>query len=182
MQIQTEDALLACPGVPEEYLLNIHRHMFELPIEFVDVQPSHTAPGGVDDLLRYTEGELVGFLVRLNPEQEKFVTWAATANGPTLLKGGPGTGKSTVAIYRVREMIRILREAGISEPRILFTTYTNALVTSSGQLLRSLLGDDARCVDVRTADSLVGSVLGTARHEQEPSERAQTRGVPDRRT
>ena len=35
-------------------------------------------------------------------------------------------------------------------------------MTSSGQLLRSLLGDDALCVDVRTADSLVGSVLGKA--------------------
>ena len=160
--IDNQDDLYECPGVPEEHLLDIDRHMFEEPIDLQANEPELVSPGGVDDLLRYAEGELVGFLLRLNPEQEKFVTWATTANGPTLVKGGPGTGKSTVAIYRAREMIRVLREAGVAEPRILFTTYTNALVTSSGQLLRSLLGDDALCVDVRTADSLVGSVLGKA--------------------
>lgn len=158
--IDNQDDLLECPGVPEEHLLAIDRHMFEEPIDLRADEPELVAPGGVDDLLRYTQGELVGFLLRLNPEQEKYVTWAATANGPTLVKGGPGTGKSTVAIYRTREMIRVLREAGIEDPRILFTTYTNALVTFSRQLLRSLLGDDAICVDVRTADSLVSSVLG----------------------
>lgn len=160
--IDNQDDLFECPGVPEEHLLAIDRHMFEEPIDLRANEPELVSPGGVDDLLRYAEGELVGFLLRLNPEQEKFVTWATTANGPTLVKGGPGTGKSTVAIYRAREMIRVLREAGVAEPRILFTTYTNALVTSSGQLLRSLLGEDALCVDVRTADSLVSSVLGKA--------------------
>jgi len=51
-----------------------------------------------DDLLRFREGELLGFLLRLNTEQEKFVTWAVKGKGATLLKGGPGTGKSTVAL------------------------------------------------------------------------------------
>jgi superfamily I DNA/RNA helicase/mRNA-degrading endonuclease RelE of RelBE toxin-antitoxin system len=157
--LDTEEDLLACPGVPDEYLLAIDRHMFEEPIDLRADQPDLIAPGGVDDLLRFSQGELVGFLLKLNPEQEKFVTWATTANGPTLVRGGPGTGKSTVAIYRAREMLRILRESGVAEPRILFTTYTNALVTFSRQLLRSLLGDDAICLEVRTADSLAGQIL-----------------------
>lgn len=160
LPVRTQEDLLACPGVPDDYLLAIDRHMFDEPIELRSDQPELVAPRGVDDLLRFTQGELVGFLLRLNPEQEKFVTWATTANGPTLVRGGPGTGKSTVAIYRAREMIRVLREAGIAEPRVLFTTYTNALVTFSSQLLRSLLGADAICIDVRTTDSLVGYVLG----------------------
>jgi superfamily I DNA/RNA helicase len=74
-------------------------------------------------LLRFTEGELLGFLLKLNPEQEKFVTWALNASGPTLLKGGPGTGKSTVALYRVRALIETLKKSGVSQPKILFTTY-----------------------------------------------------------
>jgi superfamily I DNA/RNA helicase/mRNA-degrading endonuclease RelE of RelBE toxin-antitoxin system len=159
LQIETQEDLLACPAVPDQYLLAIDRHMFEEPIDLRADQPDLIAPGGVDDLLRFTQGELVGFLLKLNPEQEKFVTWATTANGPTLVRGGPGTGKSTVAIYRVREMLRVLREIGIAQPRVLFTTYTNALVTYSRQLLRSLLGDDAISVDIRTADSLVGHIL-----------------------
>ncbi len=158
--IDNQEDLLTCPGVSEDHLLAIDRHMFEEPIDLRADQPELVAPGGVDDLLRFAQGELVGFLLRLNPEQEKYVTWAATASGPTLVRGGPGTGKSTVAIYRTREMIRALRNAGVDDPRVLFTTYTNALVTVSRQLLRSLLGDDAFCVDIRTADSLVGHILG----------------------
>ena len=159
--LTSQEELLECPGVPADYLLAIDRHMFEEPIGLRASEPELVATGGIDDLMKYTEGELVGFLLRLNPEQEKYVTWAANANGPTLVKGGPGTGKSTVAIYRTREMIRVLRESGVEEPRILFTTYTNALVTFSRQLLGSLLGPDAMCVEVKTADKVVASVLGS---------------------
>ena len=58
-------------------------------------------------------------------------------------------------------MLESLKKAGESAPRILFTTYTNALVTFSEQLLRSLLGEDARFVDVRTADSIALSIVAT---------------------
>lgn len=114
----------------------------------------------MDNLLRYKDGELLGFLLRLTPEQEKFVDWAVNAAGPTLVKGGPGTGKSTVALYRVRAMLAALRKSGVvASPRILFTTYTNALVAFSRQLLDSLLGADACLVDVRTADSLAREIV-----------------------
>ncbi|MEZ5257869.1 MAG: hypothetical protein R2705_13520 [Ilumatobacteraceae bacterium] len=92
VKIDTQEDLLGCPGVPADFLLAIDRHMFEEPIDLRADEPELVAPGGVDDLLRFTQGELVGFLLRLNPEQEKFVTWATTANGPTLVRGGPGTG------------------------------------------------------------------------------------------
>jgi len=161
-QLETQEALLACPGVPDDILLKLDEHMFVKPIELVVEEPTLVAPGGVDDLLRYTEGHLVTFLLKLDPDQERYVAWDATSTGPTLLRGGPGTGKSTVAWYRVREMIEKLRAAGNEGPRILFATYTNALVTYSKQLLEALLGEDFPCVDVRTADSLVGTVLGKA--------------------
>jgi putative nucleotidyltransferase with HDIG domain len=122
-------------------------------------QPSFVT-GDVDDLLKFAEGELLGFLLKLNPEQERFVTWAINAGGPTLIKGGPGTGKSTVALHRVRALIDALRAAGNPQPRILFTTYTNALVSFSQQLLQRLLGDDAACVRVRTADDQAWRTVG----------------------
>ncbi len=46
-----------------------------------------------------------------------------------------------------------------TKPRILFTTYTNALVAFTKQLLEQLLGDEAAQVDVRTADSLVKAIV-----------------------
>ncbi|MGG6295192.1 UvrD-helicase domain-containing protein [Leptolyngbya sp. AN02str] len=121
-------------------------------------QPSFVT-GTPDELLRFKEGDLLGFLLKLNPEQEKFVTWAVNATGPTLLKGSPGTGKSTVALYRTREILKQLQANGTRQPRILFTTYTNALVTFSEQLLQQLLGQEAQFVEVKTADALMSSLV-----------------------
>jgi superfamily I DNA/RNA helicase/mRNA-degrading endonuclease RelE of RelBE toxin-antitoxin system len=121
----------------------------------------------VNDLLRYKEGELLGFLLRLSPEQERFVTYALNASGPTLVKGGPGTGKSMVAIYRVRALLAALRKAGNAQPRILFTTYTNALVAYTRQLLQPLLHDDVDYVEVTTYDKIIRAIY-TAAHHGEP--------------
>src|SRR2546421_1728761 len=161
LRIQTQEDLLDCPGVPEEYLLLIDQYMFERPLVEVLQQPDFLL-NDVNDLLRYKEGELLGFLLKLSPEQEKYVTWGMNGTGPTLLKGGPGTGKSTIALYRVRLLVQELRKRGRDEFRILFTTYTNALVNSSQQLLRQLLSDDVRYVEVQTADRIILTLLGQA--------------------
>ena len=108
----------------------------------------------VDDLLRFKEGELLGFLLKLSPEQEKYVQWALHARGPALLKGGPGTGKSTIALYRVLALVKELRQQGRDDFRILFVTYTEALMRSSEQLLHQLLGQDISYVDVKTTDAI----------------------------
>jgi superfamily I DNA/RNA helicase/mRNA-degrading endonuclease RelE of RelBE toxin-antitoxin system len=157
--IQTQDDLFECPGVPDEYLLQINDYMFERPLVQVLQQPDYLL-ADVNDLLRYKEGELLGFLLKLSPEQERFVTWGMNGSGPTLLKGGPGTGKSTIALYRVCSLVQQLRKQGRQDMRVLFTTYTNALVRSSEQLLEQLLGEDMRHVDVRTADKITMMPLG----------------------
>src|SRR5437667_12011477 len=51
---------------------------------------------------------------------------------------------------------------GQSEPCILFTTYSNALVNSSVQLLQQLLGEDYRYVEVQTADKKMSAILKRA--------------------
>jgi superfamily I DNA/RNA helicase len=79
-------------------------------------------------------------------------------DGPTLVKGGPGSGKSTVAIYRAKA----LYENGAR--RILFTTYTNALVEFSRQLLEQLMGsllderEEAK-IRVSTVDSIAVEIV-----------------------
>ncbi len=161
LPIQTREDLLDCPGVPDDYLLKIDEYMFERPLVQVLQQPDFLL-NDVNDLLRYKEGELLGFLLMLSPEQEKYVTWGINASGPTLLKGGPGTGKSTIALYRVRSLVQELRKKGRDDFRILFTTYTNALVESSKQQLQQLLGGDMRHVDVRTADKITMTLLSGA--------------------
>ena len=161
LAMQTEDDLVGCLSVPQEYIAQIMEYMYPKPLAQVLQQPDYLLDD-LDDLLRYKEGELLGFLLRLSPEQERFVSWAIRATGPTQVKGGPGTGKSTVALYRVRSLIEKLRKMGQSEPCILFTTYTNALVNSSEQLLKQLLGEDVRYVEVQTADKKMSDILKRA--------------------
>lgn len=158
MQLEDRDALFNCPGIPDDIILKLDEYLFERPLVEVLQQPDFIAQDP-SDLLRFKAGDLLGFLLKLNPEQEKFVTWAANAKGPTLLKGGPGTGKSTVALYRTREILKQLKAEGVASPKILFTTYTNALIKVSEQLLEQLLGDDIRYVKVKTADSQIQALL-----------------------
>jgi superfamily I DNA/RNA helicase len=107
-------------------------------------------------------------LLRLEPEQERHVDWALTGSGPVLLKGAPGTGKSIVAIYRVRSLINALRRMGIAEPRILFTSYTNALVGAARQMLEALLGRDAALVEVSTADMVISNLYAANDRKYKP--------------
>ncbi len=161
LSIQTEDELLDCTGVPQEHLAHILDYIFPPTLAQILQQPDYIIDD-LDELIRYKEGELLGFLLRLSPEQERFVSWAIRATGPTQVKGGPGTGKSIVALYRVRSLIEKLRKMGQLEPSILFTTYTNALVHSSEQLLKQLLGEDARFVEAQTADKKMSDILKRA--------------------
>jgi superfamily I DNA/RNA helicase/mRNA-degrading endonuclease RelE of RelBE toxin-antitoxin system len=119
--------------------------------------------GDAESLLKLVEGELIEFLLKLNPEQEDLVTRSLEGNGPMLVKGSPGTGKSTVALYRVRALIEAFRRSGVESPKILFTTYTRTLVASSSQLLKRLLGEDARLVEVLTADAIAMELVKGAR-------------------
>lgn len=157
LNTHSEEELFDCPGVPEEYILKIHTHMFEKPLIEIFQEKDYLLPE-VNDLLRYKNGELLDFLLKLSPEQEKYASWNLNAKGPTLLKGGPGTGKSTIALYRVRSLMQALRKQGKQQPRILFTTYTNALVNSSQQLLEQLLGVDSEQIEVQTIDKLITTI------------------------
>jgi superfamily I DNA/RNA helicase/mRNA-degrading endonuclease RelE of RelBE toxin-antitoxin system len=128
-----------------------------------------------EDLLRYAEGDLAGFLLRLDDQQEPLTRWALS--GPTLVKGGPGSGKSTVALYRLRAIIDAARsESGRSPadplPSILFTTYTNALINLSesllGQMLRDVLPDGntrslPQTVQVSTLHKIARQIAGAGR-------------------
>lgn len=156
-KVATEEELLDCP-VPQDVLDRVIDAVTGRPLAEVVSQPNLVL-AEPEDLLRYREGELLGFLLHLEPEQQKLVRWAIGAKGATLLKGGPGTGKSTVALYRVREVLAALKKAKVESPKVLFTTYTRALTRVSEQLLRQLVGADGmKHVEVKTADAVVRQI------------------------
>ena len=145
-RVRAEEELIAL-SLPDQILGRILDNLFPRPLEEIDTQPEYVLPQP-EDLDRFFEGDLGHFLLKLDPEQEKLRDYGGT--GPILVKGGPGTGKSTLALYRVKKLL----EQGYKP--ILFTTYTNALVTYSEQLLEQLLDQPPRQagVEVATVDSL----------------------------
>ena len=146
------EALLELP-IPDHYLQRIIDNLYPRPIEEIITEREYVLKQP-EDLDRFVEGSLTTFLLKLDPEQEKLKAFGK--QGPILVKGGPGTGKSTLAIYRVQSLL----EQGFKP--VLFTTYTKALVTYSEQLLTQLIGqplDQAR-VKVASVDSLTFHYYG----------------------
>jgi superfamily I DNA/RNA helicase/mRNA-degrading endonuclease RelE of RelBE toxin-antitoxin system len=165
LQIIDEDGIFDTPGIEDDVRLQLHEYLFSRSIIEVMQQPDLVL-SEIDDLLRYKDGELLVFLLNLSPEQEKYATWSLHTSGPTLVKGGPGTGKSTVALYRIRSFLDQMLKADQQAPQILFTTYTNALIQSSKQLLQQLLGSNAQYVRIETADRVAYSILSQCQQEK----------------
>ena len=147
LQVQNSEAILDLP-IPDKYISRILDNCFPRSLEEIEQAPEYLLKNP-SDLERFVEGDLSAFLLKLDPEQEKLRDFGS--KGPILIKGGPGTGKSTLALYRVEKLL------DLGFKNILFTTYTNALVTYSQQLLEQLLGEPPQKVgvEVTTIDSLI---------------------------
>jgi len=97
----------------------------------------------VDQLEGYCEGKLKKLLLNLNEEQEQYVQM--NANGPVLIKGVAGSGKTTIGLYRAHLLAERLAGAGRmfrEGTSILLLTYTRALTKALEQLYRELYGDE----------------------------------------
>ncbi|GAB4543587.1 MAG: 3'-5' exonuclease [Anaerolineae bacterium] len=137
MRCRTEEDLLGAE-VPSSVLGRVMNGLWPPPAEHIARQPDQVLfkPG---DLERYAEGTLRGFLLHLDEQQRRYTDWALS--GPTLVKGGPGSGKSTVALYRAQAVVAHSLQTHRRVPEVLFTTYTNALINVSQSLLGQLLRD-----------------------------------------
>ncbi|MGC9522978.1 MAG: 3'-5' exonuclease [Anaerolineae bacterium] len=130
-----------------------------------------------EDLQRYAEGKLHGFLLHLDEAQRRYVDWALS--GPTLVKGGPGSGKSTVALYRTKTLVEHALSTSGEVPSVLFTTFTNALTNFSASLLCQLLRDGLGlegyhlppAVQVTTVDKVAMSIVRRAQGWVRPADR-----------
>jgi hypothetical protein len=107
-----------------------------------------------EDLLAALEAPLARWRVFLHPRQQAAAT-RPTYSGPARVTGGPGTGKSIVAVHRVAHLLQRARP----EDRVLLTTYTKSLRHALAENLAELVGDEqAGRVDIRHLDGLPGHV------------------------
>jgi superfamily I DNA/RNA helicase/mRNA-degrading endonuclease RelE of RelBE toxin-antitoxin system len=159
LRCTTEDALLEA-AVPPEVLGRVIDRLFPPTLDRLDQQPDLLV-ASTKDLIRFKEGDLLGFLLRLDEDQLKLTQWAL--KGPTMVRGGAGTGKSTVALYRVKALLE--RPGATGAERVLFTTYTRSLLSVTKQLLEQLLTpDQLRRVDVATCDQIAWRTVSAVRN------------------
>jgi superfamily I DNA/RNA helicase len=98
----------------------------------------------------------------LHPEQHRLAT--GDFKGSAKVTGGPGTGKTVVALHRVRHLVDRL-PPGHSRP-VLLTTYNTNLALDLRERLRQLGGDDLlHRVDVKSIDALARETVQESRLE-----------------
>jgi hypothetical protein len=83
-------------------------------------------------LEEYLNGELSKWQLFLHPSQRKLVE--GKFNGPVKVTGGGGTGKTVVALHRLKRLTAV---SDLTKP-VLFTTFTNALTTNLAGLIQKM--------------------------------------------
>ena len=94
-------------------------------------------PDNIEELRRFLDGELVGWRVWLHPEQRKLAY--RDYNGPAMVRGGAGTGKTVVAMHRAKYLADQLAKDPMQKgKKILFTTFTTTLAKDIEANLKTL--------------------------------------------
>ncbi|MCB0013591.1 MAG: UvrD-helicase domain-containing protein [Anaerolineales bacterium] len=153
-----EDLINATELIPPEVVGRVMDGLYPAPVERLAAQADQVLLDP-EDLLRYADGSLHSFLLNLDERQKPLVDWAL--QGPTLIKGGPGSGKSTVALYRIRAIYEAAQARQEPMPEILFCTYTNSLTSVSESLLQQLLRET---LGLKPGEALPKSLRVTTLH------------------
>lgn len=106
---------------------------------------------GADELADILAKPFAAWRIFLHPTQRRIAYRPAYA-GPAQITGEPDTGKTVVALHRVKHLLD-----RAPDTRILLTTYTNALARSLHSSLALLLDHDEELlarVDVTTVDAV----------------------------
>ncbi|WP_193517551.1 UvrD-helicase domain-containing protein [Nocardiopsis kunsanensis] len=120
------------------------------------------------DLREVLEDDFSAWKVFLHPTQEKLVE--RTYRGPARISGGPGTGKTIVALHRVKHLVQQLPRG--RNKAVLLTTYNTNLAADLRHRLLDLAGQDVLDrVDIVNIDKLSFRIVnesGQGSHGRRP--------------
>ena len=125
------------------------------PVDVADFETALTRPATLvttDDaaLQAVLAGDFARWQVFLHPLQRKIVE--RSYNGPARVSGGPGTGKTIVALHRVKHLVDRLPPGDGKD--VLFTTFNKSLAADLRSRLLELAGREIlERVDVVNIDS-----------------------------
>ena len=103
---------------------------------------------------RLAAAPIEDWMIYLHPSQREVVLRRFT--GPARVRGGPGTGKTVVALHRAAELARRIPA---SEGRILFTTFVKTLPPVFERLYNRIPGAPSERVDFINVDSLANRFI-----------------------
>ena len=111
---------------------------------------------GLDELEEILSQPFAAWRTFLHPAQRK-IAYKVSYPGSYQVTGGPGTGKTVVAMHRIAHLLTYLRPG----ERILLTTFTNTLATALGEGIRQLVEDPTRLeqLDITTVNTQASQVL-----------------------
>lgn len=129
---------------------------FEKTLENPDTKRRFATVKSSDELIEMLNAPLEKWRVFLHPSQEKIVK--GQYNGPVRVLGGAGTGKTVVAMHRVKYLIENVYTK--SSDKILFLTYTANLARAIKLQLSSIISErDLQKVEVSTIHSWASMLL-----------------------
>ncbi|MFI5647241.1 UvrD-helicase domain-containing protein [Kitasatospora sp. NPDC051705] len=116
-----------------------------------------------EELLEILERPFDAWRIFLHPAQYR-IAYRDSYNGPARVTGGPGTGKTVVALHRAYHLARRL-PADAPDGSILLTTFTKDLAAELERCLTLLVTDERARAKVRvvTVDALANEVLRRSR-------------------
>ena len=100
------------------------------------------------------DGSIEEWMVYLHPSQRAIAN--ANFNGPGRVRGGPGTGKTVVALHRARVLARQRVEA---PDRVLLTTFLSTLPRVWTSLMGVLDPAALQRLDIRNVDQLAREIV-----------------------
>lgn len=141
---QTRDALLDVAIDPSVFEQKKSSLVQEVPRKSVDVVLKRNYADRenyyilTEDMFEaYFNGKLENWQVFLHPDQTRSVEMES--NGPMMVTGPAGTGKSVVAVHRVKWL---LTHRYRIKGRVLLTTFTHTLAEYAHELLKSICSED----------------------------------------
>jgi len=143
---------------------------FDQLIETEESRQTIFIPDSEAELRRVFEEGLEGWRVFLHPDQRKIAY--RDYKGPTMVRGGAGTGKTVVAMHRAKHLAdQIKSDSKLAGQRILFTTFTTSLAQDIEANLGTLCPEhlDARPprIEVINLDRWVSQFLKSMNFERQ---------------